>query len=162
MGQGGLSEGGYGALNIGLHHPGEFGLLESWSGYMLADQIPAIFGPSASVLDYNSPARQVMLVTSVATGWLYWLRAGVGRWPGPKVGDALPLDELPGHDGVPLVVYMAVFMIAGVMLGVMARAVQLDRLTAGLTLAAGTGVWLLVVDLSGVLSHPSVTWASVA
>jgi len=57
---------------------------------------------------------------------------------------------------------MAVFMIAGVMLGVMARAVQLDRLTAGLTLAAGTGVWLLVVDLSGVLSHPSVTWASVA
>jgi S-formylglutathione hydrolase FrmB len=33
----GLSEGGYGALNIGLHHPGEFDLLESWSGYMIAD-----------------------------------------------------------------------------------------------------------------------------
>ena len=28
----GLSEGGYGALNIGLHHPGEFHVLESWSG----------------------------------------------------------------------------------------------------------------------------------
>lgn len=27
----GLSEGGYGAMNIGLHHPGEFRLLESWS-----------------------------------------------------------------------------------------------------------------------------------
>ena len=40
----GLSEGGYGALNIGLHHPGEFRLLESWSGYMQADHIPAIFG----------------------------------------------------------------------------------------------------------------------
>jgi S-formylglutathione hydrolase FrmB len=24
-------EGGYGALNIGLHHPGEFRVLESWS-----------------------------------------------------------------------------------------------------------------------------------
>ena len=29
----GLSEGGYGAINIGLHHPGEFRVLESWSGY---------------------------------------------------------------------------------------------------------------------------------
>ncbi len=36
----GLSEGGYGALNIGLHHPGEFSVLESWSGYMVADNIP--------------------------------------------------------------------------------------------------------------------------
>jgi enterochelin esterase-like enzyme len=62
-GIGGLSEGGYGALNIGLHHPGEFSLLESWSGYMIADNIPAIFGRRASVLAYNSPATWV---TSVA------------------------------------------------------------------------------------------------
>ena len=59
----GLSEGGYGALNIGLHHPGEFSLLESWSGYMIADNIPAIFGRQASVLAYNSPATWI---TSVA------------------------------------------------------------------------------------------------
>jgi enterochelin esterase-like enzyme len=52
----GLSEGGYGALNIGLHHAGEFGLVESWSGYMRADPIPAIFGGSARLLAYNSPA----------------------------------------------------------------------------------------------------------
>jgi S-formylglutathione hydrolase FrmB len=51
----GLSEGGYGALNIGLHHPGEFGVLESWSGYMTADPIPAIFGRSPAVRAYNSP-----------------------------------------------------------------------------------------------------------
>jgi enterochelin esterase-like enzyme len=49
-GLGGLSEGGYGALNIGLHHPGEFDLLESWSGYMVADSIPAIFDHSGTVL----------------------------------------------------------------------------------------------------------------
>lgn len=58
----GLSEGGYGALNIGLHHPGEFGLLESWSGYMTADNIPAIFGRSPGALAYNSPAAWVRAV----------------------------------------------------------------------------------------------------
>lgn len=55
-GLGGLSEGGYGALNIGLHYPGEFALLESWSGYMKADHIPAVFGRSPRVLAYNSPS----------------------------------------------------------------------------------------------------------
>ena len=55
-GIGGLSEGGYGALNIGLHHPGDFGLLESWSGYMKADRKPAVFGHSARVRAYNGPA----------------------------------------------------------------------------------------------------------
>src|SRR5260370_15903465 len=99
----------------------------------------------------------VMLVTSVANGWVYWLRAGVAHWPGPKVADVLPLDELPGHDGVPLVVYVAVFVVAGVMLGVMARAVRLDRLTAGLTLAAGTGVWLPLFHAVCFLFVPPVT-----
>src|SRR5213079_3250993 len=32
----GLSEGGYGAINIALHNPGEFKVVESWSGYELA------------------------------------------------------------------------------------------------------------------------------
>jgi len=52
----GLSEGGYGALNIGLHHPGEFGLLESWSGYMMAYHASALFSHNARLLSYNSPA----------------------------------------------------------------------------------------------------------
>jgi enterochelin esterase-like enzyme len=52
----GLSEGGYGALNIALHHPGEFRVIESWSGYMLADNIPSIFGRRPALLAYNSPA----------------------------------------------------------------------------------------------------------
>jgi lysyl-tRNA synthetase, class II len=92
-------------------------------------------------------AVAIMLVTAVATGWLYWMRAGVAHWPGPRMADALPLDELPGHDGVPLVVYLAVFAVAGVMLGLAARAVRMNRLTAGVSLAAGTVVWLLVVDV---------------
>ena len=59
----GLSEGGYGALNIGLHHPGEFGVLESWSGYAQADPIRSIFGTSVQRLRWNSPSS---LVSSVA------------------------------------------------------------------------------------------------
>lgn len=53
----GLSEGGYAALNIALHHPGEFRVVESWSGYMQADNIPAIFGGRPALLARNSPAR---------------------------------------------------------------------------------------------------------
>lgn len=51
----GLSEGGYGALNIGLHHPHEFGVLESWSGYELADDLRSIFGRDPRRLAANSP-----------------------------------------------------------------------------------------------------------
>jgi S-formylglutathione hydrolase FrmB len=56
------TEGGYGALNIGLHHPSEFGLIESWSGYTKADHIPAIFGHSNRLLNYNSPEEWVFSV----------------------------------------------------------------------------------------------------
>jgi enterochelin esterase-like enzyme len=52
---GGLSEGGYGALNIGLQHPGEFRVLESWSGYEKADDIRSIFGGEKQLLARNSP-----------------------------------------------------------------------------------------------------------
>ncbi len=51
----GLSEGGYGAFNIGIHHPGEFRVLESWSGDEKADRIPSIFGKSRTLLAANSP-----------------------------------------------------------------------------------------------------------
>jgi enterochelin esterase-like enzyme len=57
----GYSEGAYGALNIGLHHPSEFGLVESWSGYTIADNTPAdLFDHSQALLRYNSPAYQVV------------------------------------------------------------------------------------------------------
>ena len=54
-GIGGLSEGGYGAINIAIHHPGEFGLVESWSGYEKADDLGSIFGHSRSLLTRNTP-----------------------------------------------------------------------------------------------------------
>jgi len=60
----GLSEGGYGALNIGLHHPGEFALLESWSGYERAADVGSVFGHNPGLLTYNSPLEQVVLVAA--------------------------------------------------------------------------------------------------
>ena len=51
----GLSEGGYAALNIGIHHPLEFRVLESWSGYEQADDVQSIFGGRPPLLARNSP-----------------------------------------------------------------------------------------------------------
>ncbi len=58
----GLSEGGYGSLNIGLHHPREFHVLESWSGYEQADKILSVFGRNPRRLGVNSPARTLPAV----------------------------------------------------------------------------------------------------
>ncbi len=56
---GGLSEGGYAALNIALHHPAEFSVVESWSGYQVADNIRSIFGGRKALLAQNSPSAYV-------------------------------------------------------------------------------------------------------
>ena len=62
----GLSEGGYGALNIGLAHPGEFRVLESWSGYEKADPLRSIFGarPSPGLLAANTPLDRLPRVAA--------------------------------------------------------------------------------------------------
>jgi enterochelin esterase-like enzyme len=52
---GGLSEGGYGAIDIALHHPHEFSVVESWSGYERPDKIRSIFGPHLGLLAQNDP-----------------------------------------------------------------------------------------------------------
>jgi enterochelin esterase-like enzyme len=60
----GLSEGGYGALNVGLHHPGEFRVLESWSGYEKADDLKSIFGGRRELLRANSPLAELPQVAA--------------------------------------------------------------------------------------------------
>ena len=61
---GGLSEGGYASLNIGLHHPAEFRVLESWSGYEKADNVKSIFGGRPDLLLRNSPLLTLPKVAS--------------------------------------------------------------------------------------------------
>jgi enterochelin esterase-like enzyme len=75
---GGLSEGGYGAINIALHHPREFGLVESWSGYELPDKIHSIFGTKLELLPLNDPMTLVPRVAPElrALGTYFWLYSG--------------------------------------------------------------------------------------
>ena len=82
-------------------------------------------------------------VSLAAVGWLYLIGAHDGI-PGPRVGDALPLDELSHHAAVPVVVFLAVWASAGVVLGLAGRLVRIDRLTAGLLLALLVGLVLYV------------------
>ena len=72
----GLSEGGYGAINIAIHHPGEFGLVESWSGYETADPLRSIFGRSTKLLRWNTPldtlpAAAALLRRDRTFFWIY-------------------------------------------------------------------------------------------
>lgn len=55
----GLSEGGYGAIDIALHHPDEFSVVESWSGYERPDKLRSIFGPKLQLLARNDPQTQL-------------------------------------------------------------------------------------------------------
>jgi lysyl-tRNA synthetase, class II len=91
-------------------------------------------------------AVAIIVVTTLTTGWLYWLRAPVASWPGPMVHDVLPLDELADHDRVPLVVVIVAFGLAGAVLGLLARVLGIGRVPAGLGLALGVGGWLFLAD----------------
>jgi len=74
----GLSEGGYGALNIGLHHPREFRVLESWSGYERADDLKSIFGGDRVLLRANSPLDTLPAAVPALrhAGTFVWLYSG--------------------------------------------------------------------------------------
>jgi enterochelin esterase-like enzyme len=77
-GIGGLSEGGYGAINIAIHHPGEFGLVESWSGYEKADDVPVIFEHNAELLAYNTPLDTIAAAAPALrrAHTFFWLYTG--------------------------------------------------------------------------------------
>lgn len=55
----GLSEGAYGALNVGLHHLAVFGSIESWSGYYAQTPTLSFAHASQALLRANSPAAYV-------------------------------------------------------------------------------------------------------
>ncbi len=60
----GLSMGGYGALNIGLHHLSTFGTLESWSGYFHQDPTGPFSGASPANIHFNSPASYAPMIAT--------------------------------------------------------------------------------------------------
>jgi enterochelin esterase-like enzyme len=56
---GGYSEGGYGALNIALHHLSLFGSVQAWSGYYVQTRASVFSKATPSQLFYNSPLEYV-------------------------------------------------------------------------------------------------------
>jgi len=84
-------------------------------------------------------------VLAAASGWLYVVRPIV-TLPGPVMHDALPLDELSHHGSVPLPLYLAVWGVSAVLLGLLARWGGAERLTGGLLLGLAVGGWLYVVN----------------
>jgi lysyl-tRNA synthetase class 2 len=85
-----------------------------------------------------------LCVLIAATGWLYLVRPSAPHI-GTPIADTLPLDELSGHAAVPLGVFLAVWGIAALLLGAVARWARAERLTAGLLLALGVGAWTYLV-----------------
>jgi lysyl-tRNA synthetase class 2 len=81
------------------------------------------------------------IVIVSAQGWLYELRGST--LTGLKVRDALPLDELPRHDSVSLLLFVGIWSFAGILVGLLARRARIERLTAALLAALVTGLWLL-------------------
>jgi enterochelin esterase-like enzyme len=74
---GGLSSGGFGALNIALHRPDLFSVAMSFSGFIAADDPeadPGIFGDDSAYLAQNSPAA--LLNTQAAAGDIYYVLSG--------------------------------------------------------------------------------------
>jgi len=96
----GLSEGGYGALNIGLHHPGEFRVLESWSGYERADDLKSIFGGDPQLLRANSPLTTLPRVAPVLRRDRTYVWAYSGTTDSFRTQNAAFAEAL-NHAGIP-------------------------------------------------------------
>jgi enterochelin esterase-like enzyme len=96
----GLSEGGYGAINIALHHPREFHVVESWSGYQVADDLGSIFGHKRSLLAANTP---LMTLAAAAPALLaqhtyFWFYSGTDdrfRKQNRQFAQELALNGIP-------------------------------------------------------------------
>jgi lysyl-tRNA synthetase, class II len=80
-----------------------------------------------------------LAVVIAATGWLYAGRGLLGFHP--RVGEALPLDELARQSSVPLVTFVVVWGVTAVFLGLIARWARVGRLAAAGLLAVGAGAW---------------------
>jgi enterochelin esterase-like enzyme len=75
---GGLSEGGFGAVNIAVHNPREFSVVESWSGYMQPAKLRSIYGAHLQLLAANDPMRLVAkdAPTLRSLGTYFWFYSG--------------------------------------------------------------------------------------
>jgi enterochelin esterase-like enzyme len=82
----GISEGAYGALNIGLRHLGLFSVIESWSGYYRQTPTGPFMRATLAALRANSPADYVagLAARIHRLGLRAWLLQGQVDWHSPQ------------------------------------------------------------------------------
>jgi S-formylglutathione hydrolase FrmB len=85
-GIGGLSMGGFGAMNIALHHPATFGFVIALGGYYRAEG--SIWGKDAVYIRENSP---IYMFSSDKPAWRLHLYIGVATRDQPYYSDAQQL-----------------------------------------------------------------------
>ncbi len=85
------------------------------------------------------PLPLAVLLCTVAVGWLYLTGPEL---PGPRIAQALPLDELSHHDAAPLLWFVFVWGAAGVVVALGARWARLERMTAALLLGLAVGFFV--------------------
>ena len=98
----GLSEGGFGAINIAFHHLGEFSVVESWSGYEQPDKLRSIFGKNLRLLPRNDPASELpqLAATLRAAHTYVWFYSGTTdplRGENERFAAALAAAGIPHH-----------------------------------------------------------------
>jgi lysyl-tRNA synthetase class 2 len=82
-----------------------------------------------------------------STGWLYVVRPGL---PGPRIGNALPLDELSKQDAAPLLWFALIWLAAGLLLGAYARWARIERLRAAALFGLGVAVVMYLADTASI------------
>jgi enterochelin esterase-like enzyme len=76
----GLSEGGYGAMNLGLKDQGEFGVIGSFSGYFVEGANQPAFGGDKTLAAENSPALYLSRLEGRLPEIYFYVGRGEGRY----------------------------------------------------------------------------------
>jgi S-formylglutathione hydrolase FrmB len=88
----GISAGGYGAVIIGLHHPEEYSVIESWSGYFVARNLK---GDAA--LDLGADSRNLRGSAYAVVSALHGIFARLPTYFAFYVGRSDPLFYTPNR-----------------------------------------------------------------
>jgi lysyl-tRNA synthetase class 2 len=91
-------------------------------------------------------AAAAVLLSSMSIGWLYLLEAPTAHWPGPRLADALPLDELSGRAGISLIVFIVAMAAAALFTAAIGRLLGFDGFAAALTIGFVIGAWLYIAS----------------
>jgi len=91
------------------------------------------------------------LAVLLATSGCLYLAAGI-RWGGPRMPDALPLDELSHRDAVSLLWFVLVWGVAAAAIAMLIRPFGLDRVRSGVAVALCLWVWTYPVTAVSVMT----------